>query len=434
MRKLPGMHRVSLDRRAARSRLLSCLAAAGAVSAVNAAGVEPPPRGGAAQAAALEAVETREREGVAIASDANDSDLSADEEVVFFPTAAQFDPAEDAWQVPIRGIVFEPERESLWRRALVAEIGRLLALPADGPEAALLNARLRLFLVDHERGERLAVRFGGRSYAAGRSRANGHFGQELRLKRAEAERLRKVQSAADGWLRYEAVAPPTDGRSFVGRVQLVDPRGWSIISDIDDTIKITQVADKREAVRNTLLRPFATVPGMAEFYQACSARGFAFHYVSNSPWQLYEPLADFLETAGYPAGSFDLRHFRLQNPGTIASLWGSYRDHKLAAMGRLLAAYPQRRFVLVGDSGEEDPEIYAAIAERHPGQTAAVLIRNVSGETSDNPRMAVVAERLADVRLVLFEDPAGLAAVIQRLVETAGASPLPTALPPAPSP
>ena len=161
--------------------------------------------------------------------------------------------------------------------------------------------------------------------------------------------------------------------------------GISVVSDIDDTIKQSSVRDRRELLLNTFARPFAAAPGMAARYREL-ARDPAtrFHYVSSSPIQLYPPLAAFLRDADFPDGSMHLRETT-----SLRRLIGKQADsrlHKRAAIQALLRDFPQRRFVLIGDSGEHDPEIYAALAREHPQQVIAIGIRDVTGEARDAAR------------------------------------------------
>ena len=148
----------------------------------------------------------------------------------------------------------------------------------------------------------------------------------------------------------------TDGqRRFEGRVHWLAPQGLSVVSDIDDTIKHTLVRQRREMLRNTFARPFVAVPGMAAWYSrlAADAPGAAFHYVSGGPLQLLPPLDAFLADGGFPAGSIHLRSFKLRLD-TLFSGNATVR-HKQAAITQLLTDHPERRFILVGDSGEQDP-------------------------------------------------------------------------------
>jgi phosphatidate phosphatase APP1 len=137
----------------------------------------------------------------------------------------------------------------------------------------------------------------------------------------------------------------------------------------------------------------------------------AFHYVSASPWHLFPFLADFLAASGFPPGTFHLRAFRLMPRDIPALLRPSFR-HKRAHARALLSAFPGRRFVLVGDSGERDPELYAGLAREFPAQVAAVFIRDTTGEPPDHPRWRRVFAAPAPAPWRVFERPADLAGAI----------------------
>lgn len=331
------------------------------------------------------------------------SSIRADEEVVFFPTYASLSADGETWTLPIHGVVYEPEKEPLRRGAMVSAVRESLELRPGTPEAENLDRRLRLFLVDNERGKRVLVRLGTKVYEAAESEPNGHFYGKILLTAAEGARLSGEQGAENGWLSFEAVLPTADRRQFSGRVQLIAPEGLSIISDIDDTIKHSQIGDTRAVLANTFVREFKPVAGMPELYRGWAQTGMVFHYVSGSPWQLYPLLAEFLDAEGYPRGSVDLKHFRLKDRSMLGLL-ESQEAAKLRAIRPILAAYPQRRFILIGDSGEQDPEIYAKVAREHAGRVAAIFIRAVRGEKIGDGRFQSLAEQLDGVRFELFED------------------------------
>jgi len=343
------------------------------------------------------------------------SEIRDDETVVFFPTFARYDAEEDAWWLPVHGVVFERELDSLRRNVLIAGVRRVLEVEPDTAEAALLDLRLRLFLVDNESGKTVSVRLGGKVYQVGTSASNGHFSGRLRLGAAEAARLSNRPRPDGAWLEFAAELPADDSRRFVGRVQLIGPRGLSVVSDIDDTVKHTQVLDTAAMLRNTFVREFQAVPGMARIYAKAAGRGAVFHYVSASPWQLAEPLTEFLGRDGFPQGSLHLRYFRLKDPSGLKVLLGSSQEYKGRAIGAVLAAFPERRFILVGDSGEHDPEVYGRLARRYPEQVAAVAIRNVTDAKLDDERFR---KALAGVEnRVLFRQAEELEPVFEELIE-----------------
>lgn len=341
------------------------------------------------------------------------SSISTDEEVVFYPTYGHLDEKQKTWTFAIHGIIYEPEFDSRKRSALVASIRSALELDPDELRSQYFDQRIRLFLVDNERGQEISVRIGDDVFEAGTSEPNGHFQQTLSLTATQVERFAEKGAGAD-WLAFEAVTRPADKRRFTGRVQLIAPTGLSVISDVDDTIKHSEVGHHKVLLKNTFLRQFAPVDGMPELYRQCEQFGMAFHYVSGSPWQLYLPLAKFIEAEGFPKGSFHLKHFRLKDRSMVGLLQ-SQETHKLAAIEPILQTYPGRRFILIGDSGEQDPEVYAKVAKKYPEQVAAVFIRNVTAEKADNPRFAAIREQLTDVPFRLFDEPASLHPILSEL-------------------
>jgi hypothetical protein len=182
------------------------------------------------------------------------------------------------------------------------------------------------------------------------------------------------------WLQFHGVTGPGELlHRFRGQALVVPPEGVSVISDIDDTIKRTQVRDRREMLLNTFARRFEAAPRMAAYYRALAqVPDTRFHYLSASPIQLYPALADFVRDNDFPAGSMHLREsttWRTLIPGAEDS-----RAHKLGVIDRLLTEFPQRRFVLVGDSGEADPEIYAQVYRANPQRIDSIVIRDVTDE------------------------------------------------------
>lgn len=157
---------------------------------------------------------------------------------------------------------------------------------------------------------------------------------------------------------------------------------FGVISDIDDTVLWTNVTNKLNmmlmlAKTNAHTRkPFK---GVAAFYRALheGAGGKEcnpFFYVSSSPWHLFEPLHEFLRMQEIPVGPLMLKELGLRK------LFGSDRhhSHKLKQIENIVQMYPQLPFILIGDSGEQDPEIYTEVVKRYPKSVRVIYIRNVN--------------------------------------------------------
>lgn len=134
---------------------------------------------------------------------------------------------------------------------------------------------------------------------------------------------------------------------------MIEPTGVSVISDIDDTIKITDILDGKDAIlKNTFFSTAREVPHMSEVYRSWAAQGAHFHYVSNSPWQVFPALDEFLKNHHFPKGSMHLRAVSTQQ-----LIRGKAGSHKIQTITKILKDFPSRKFILVGDSGEIDPEV-----------------------------------------------------------------------------
>ncbi|WP_276132182.1 App1 family protein [Polluticoccus soli] len=171
--------------------------------------------------------------------------------------------------------------------------------------------------------------------------------------------------------KAEVMIPPLDAE-------------YGIISDIDDTIVRTSATDMLAMARTVFLNnaktrlPFA---GVSEFYKSLQLgrngkRNNPFFYVSSSPWNMYDLLRDFLDLNEIPAGPLLLRDFGMANNSILKS-GGGHMGHKFGEIERILLTYPDLNFVLVGDSGQEDPKIYREVALQFPGRILAIYIRDV---------------------------------------------------------
>ncbi len=338
--------------------------------------------------------------GPAVAAPQSKSPIKSDEEVVFFPTAAAVVGAD--WLVPIHGWIYEPERKDPLRRGFIRSLMGALGVSSKQVDGTRFRERIGWFLVDNERGKRIPVTVLGTEVIAKRSRSNGHFRAELRVPR---------ERTTGAKLSVKARTRPGDQRAFVGEVQLIEPTGISVVSDIDDTIKVTEVTNRGLMLTRTFLREFEAVSGMASVYRDWEAQGAVFHYVSASPWHLYRPLAEFLVDAKFPRGTFDLREFRVKDR-RIANLLRSPQKYKLKAIRTYLLRYPQRRFVLIGDSSERDPQIFASLAREFPNQVQWIAIRQAPG----TPLSAVAKVRIfrgIKATVVLFSNPSALSTKIR---------------------
>ncbi len=240
-----------------------------------------------------------------------------------------------------------------------------------------------------------------------------------------------VRADADGYVqalvqgvqlppgRHAATLTPLEpgGSPAHTRVHVPHPAAdVAIVSDVDDTIVDSGIAHGLAAtLRTTLLREQSTrVPltGAPQLYRALARGGPGgverpFLYLSTSPWNLASFLEGFLTRHGFPAGPLVLTDW---GPGADGLLRVRTRTHKLSALRRLAEALPDVRFVLIGDSGQEDPAIYAEFSREHPGRVAGIYIRRAGAGLVAERRDEQAARVLADAEVphVLADDTAAM--------------------------
>jgi phosphatidate phosphatase APP1 len=190
---------------------------------------------------------------------------------------------------------------------------------------------------------------------------------------------------------------------------------YGIISDIDDTVVKTTATSLTAMARNTFFKnahtrlPFA---GVSEFYKALqlgkNGKGNnPFFYVSSSPWNLYDLLIDFLNLNDIPPGPLLLRDFGL-DPDKENS---GHMGHKFKEIRDILLTYPHLNFVLIGDSGQEDPKIYQEVVKKFPGRILAIYIRDVQLADREKIAIGISKELAADkVEMIIVDNTVEAAA------------------------
>lgn len=230
-----------------------------------------------------------------------------------------------------------------------------------------------------------------------------------------------------GWQRVELELPASakhGGEPVRATAEVLVPAAtarFGIISDIDDTVLWTNVTNRLNmalllARENAHTRkPFK---GVAAFYRALN-RGVGgnednpMFYVSSSPWHLFGPLVEFLRVQAIPVGPLLLRElgvrelFRLSHHG----------NHKLDKIGQILGLYPDMQFVLIGDSGEQDPEIYAEVVRRYPQSVRMIYIRNVNPDPSRIEALDRLIEQVSTTGTQLILAPDSVSAASHAAAE-----------------
>ena len=314
------------------------------------------------------------------------------------------------WQLHLHGRVVRPWTMSLLDRAFIDCVGFLgsrgFTSHARAMSKQLLYERLRLlFSSPQSHQRRLVINVNGETHLLHHATDDhGHFREIICV--SDPELL------LQGFVEYEAEDHRSDDKKNVaapnkGRARLISPRGITVISDIDDCIKVTDTCHKLEAMKNTLLREFVPVPLMNTAYANWHRRSpsVAFHYVSASPAQLFQALNAFLRETGFPEGHIKLRKMGFCNLSLLRFLRHGAEGYKVRSVARIVRMFPDRRFVLVGDGGQTDPEEYAKLARLFPNQICSIFIRDYSrlGHEALHQRCTSLFNGLS-VRWRLFQD------------------------------
>ena len=188
-----------------------------------------------------------------------------------------------------------------------------------------------------------------------------------------------------GWHgRYHVVTIPDNSDesrgSQSGRFNSDPAAPFAVVSDIDDTVLRTGLTEGLVASARLCWAapPRREIPGMPLLYQVwqpAPARSPepSFYYLSRDPGTCTTSLPEFLEIRGFPRGPSSHR----LGPTGAVYVMRSGKEHKRLSLARMFSAYPKTKFVLIGDSGQNDPYVYVEAAREHPRQVRAIIIIDV---------------------------------------------------------
>lgn len=169
-----------------------------------------------------------------------------------------------------------------------------------------------------------------------------------------------------------------------GKILIPPPESKiGIISDIDDTVLQSSATNFIKMLHLSFFNNAKTrlpFEGVAAFYRALhegtdKSSSNPLFYVSSSPWNLYDALEDFFEYQNIPAGPFILRDLGIDENKFIRSGHG---DHKIVQIEKVLRTYPNMKFILIGDSGQKDPEIFTQVVRDYKERVLCIYIRDVT--------------------------------------------------------
>lgn len=216
-----------------------------------------------------------------------------------------------------------------------------------------------------------------------------------------------IAAAQTGWLTLHLKLPE---QSLPVEAELMIPgkeADFGVISDLDDTVIFTGVSSrmKWQLILNSIARNVyqrKTIDGASPWYKLLQKgptgeRKNPFFYISNSPWNIYNYLRVFLKENDFPKGPILLRDMGFSTFSTKKLEEGN----KYKQICRILEAFPQLKFILVGDAAETDADIYLHISRRYPGRIKSIYIRSVDHKKRmDRARQFIAAAKDVEIMLV----------------------------------
>ncbi|EGO61479.1 hypothetical protein NEUTE1DRAFT_144655 [Neurospora tetrasperma FGSC 2508] len=321
-----------------------------------------------------------------------------------------------SWQAEFVTAVFDARISTKFVEA-VGDIAEKVGLSKGDKQEKTIEQRITPFLMEVLPGRRVDIKFGESTEL--RLGPGGRNGISSELKKLPDSSARSVSKSV-------AEVPSGAGGLLEMTTFYTEPEGWAVISDIDDTIKITQTSDPVGILRSTFVAEPTPIAGMPELYWQIKdivTPSAPWFYLSASPYNLYPFLRDFTHRY-YPRGQLVLRDASWMTiPGLLSNLTLGTQRYKVDRMKKLYEWLPKKKMICIGDSTQSDPEAYGEMYRKHPEWIKLILIRKVADIAAIGTEAKNAAKRFEDAfkgvpREVwhVFEDPAECREQVQRVV------------------
>ncbi|KAK3328537.1 hypothetical protein B0T19DRAFT_356418 [Cercophora scortea] len=320
-----------------------------------------------------------------------------------------------SWQAEFVAAVFAGEPSARIVDS-VGDVAKALGLAKGCDEERIIEARITPFLTPILPGRQAKVTFDkATKLKLGPGGRNGISSDDKTL----------PHSSDGSMLTTTADVPLGAGGLLTMKTLYVEPHGWAVISDIDDTIKITQTSDPVGILHSTFVAEPTPVSGMPELYawmQTVLSASAPFFYLSASPYNLYPFLHQFARKH-YPHGQLVLRDASWMTiPGLLSNLTLGTEEYKVDRIKKFNSWLPRRKMILIGDSTQSDPEAYGNIFRAFPGWVKLVLIRKVNDiaaigiqEKNLPSRFEQAFQGVPREAWHVFEDPAECRTLVQKV-------------------
>ncbi|CZR58797.1 related to actin cytoskeleton organization and biogenesis [Phialocephala subalpina] len=276
------------------------------------------------------------------------------------------------WEAEFVAAVFD-QNTGVEVSTVVADVAEKVGLGKGDAAEATIQERLMPFMQNILPGRVVAV-----DYSGGSQTKLGPGGRN-----AISSDIRDVPDFfKDGEIMDSVAVVPKGANGVLSMMTAyAEPEGWGVISDIDDTIKITQTSNPIGILKSTFVSPATPITGMPEFYthiQRLISPASPFFYLSASPYNLYSFLKDF-RSKFYPQGTIILRDASWMNlSGLLSNLTLGTQEYKVDRITKINSWLPRRKMICIGDSTQSDPEAYGEIYRKHAGWVKLILIRKVT--------------------------------------------------------
>jgi phosphatidate phosphatase APP1 len=297
---------------------------------------------------------------------------------------------------------------------VVAWVSDKIGLADDEEAKKTIALRLEPFLDAILPAHAVNINLQGMKVRLGPSGRDGISTDELAIPGSDYKDGETITSRAIG-----ATATPL-------KTTFAKTKGWAVLSDIDDTIKKTLTSSPVGILKTTFAEDPEPIKGMPELYRHIVQKldNPPFWYLSASPYNLYPFLRQFRETY-YPAGTMLLRDASWMNlAGFLANLTQGTEAYKVDRIEKVHEWFPKRKFILIGDSTQSDPEAYGEAYRKFKSWIGAIYIRKVTGVAEmdegkkNNPeRFEKAFKHVPKEIWYVFEDPNELYAKVDALVQ-----------------
>lgn len=266
------------------------------------------------------------------------------------------------WHAEFVSAVFE-SKTSARLVDYVGDVASIAKISKGDDEEGIMEERIVAFVMDIQPGRQVRVNFGADKAATATAAAEAKLKLGPGGRNGISSDIKRVPDPAKGKLLAMSEADVPVGATGILQMKTVyaEPEGWAVLSDVDDTIKVTMTSDPAGILRSTFVSKPTPVAGMPELYAYLATlvtQSAPWFYLSASPYNLYPFLSRFRDQH-YPHGQLILRDSSWMTiSGLLSNLTLGTEQYKIDRIKKVHRWLPKRKMILIGDSTQSDPEAY----------------------------------------------------------------------------